>query len=110
MHQQRAFITSLEENTPPALLETVRPGFSKPAELAAVQRLLESDFDVVQVRQMLNVEQCWDLHTDYMEGLRKIELQLHELAMRAYATRQQQSALATAKRVLQVAHLRLPPP
>lgn len=96
VHQQKAYVQSLEENTPAALLEAVRPAFAKPDELAAVQKKLESDFDVAAVRQLLTVERCWEVHTEHMEMLRKIELQLHVAAVRSFATHQQQSAAVRA--------------
>ena len=103
VHQQRAFIASLQATAPVSLLDLIQSGFNvDSAELAEVQWRLENDFDVYAIREALTVQRCWELYTSHVDKLRRIEVTLSGLrAQAAQRVRAEASAaLFAAAKVL----------
>ena len=83
VHQQKAYEDALEQSAPASLLQLLRPGLAKPAALAQIQRILESKFDVMAVRASLTVQRCWELHTEHINTLRRLEILLSNEVLRS---------------------------
>ena len=97
VHQQRAFIASLQATAPASLLDLIQSGFNvDSAELAEVQWRLENDFDVYAIREALTVQRCWELYTSHVDKLRRIEVTLSDALQKEAQAAQRVRAEASA--------------
>ena len=83
VHEQRAYEQQLEDSTPAALRALIRPGLRKPPQLAKVQEVLEAEFDVMAVRAILTVQECWEVHSEHVDTLRRLEILLGNEVLRS---------------------------
>lgn len=83
VHEQRAYEQQLEDSSPAALRALIRPGLRKPPQLAKVQEVLEAEFDVMAVRAILTVQECWEVHSEHVDTLRRLEILLGNEVLRS---------------------------
>ena len=73
LQQQRAQEAIVREAVPPKLLEMVSAGFEYAPALAKVQQRLLEDFDVSRLRGELSAERAWQLTTEHIDKLEKLQ-------------------------------------
>ena len=71
--QQRNQEAIVREAVPPKLLEMVSAGFEYAPALAKVQQRLLEDFDVSRLRGELSAERAWQLTTEHIDKLEKLQ-------------------------------------
>ena len=73
LQQQRNQEAIVREAVPPKLLEMVSAGFEYAPALAKVQQRLLEDFDVSRLRGELSAERAWQLTTEHIDKLEKLQ-------------------------------------
>ena len=101
VHQQRAYEEALEVSAPGDLLQLLRPGLKKPPALEQIQQALEASFDVTAVRATISVQRCWELHTEHINTLRRLEILLSNEVIRS--TEVLAAQRVTARRAVRLA-------
>ena len=73
LQQQRNQEAIVREAVPPKLLEMVSAGFEYAPALAKVQQRLLEDLDVSRLRGELSAERAWQLTTEHIDKLEKLQ-------------------------------------
>ena len=76
MQQQRSYEATIRDAAPPKLLELIRAGFEYSPELREVQSHLLENFDVGSLRETLGADRCWQMLTDHIDKLERLQLLL----------------------------------
>lgn len=84
MQQQRSHEAIIRDTAPPKLLELIRAGFEYSPELRDVQARLLEDFDVARLRETLGADRCWNLLTEHIDKLERLQVSALSLS---YSTR-----------------------
>jgi hypothetical protein len=74
MQQQRSHEAIIRDTAPPKLLELIRAGFEYSPELRDVQARLLEDFDVARLRETLGADRCWNLLTEHIDKLERLQV------------------------------------
>ena len=77
MQQQRSYEATIRATAPPKLLDLVRAGFEYAPELREVQSRLLETFDVASLRETLGADRCWQMLTDHIDKLERLQGLLH---------------------------------
>ena len=77
LQQQRQYERLIRDTAPPKLLELIRAGFEYSPELSEVQARLLDDFDVARLGQSLSADRCWQLLTQHIDKLERLQVLLY---------------------------------
>ena len=100
LQQQRAHEAVLRATAPPKLLDLIRAGFEYSPALRDVQSKLLADFDVVRLRETVSAADCWQMMTDHIDKLERLQVLLHDALHKQ--RRSEDAAEAAMKAILGV--------